>query len=738
MPLTITFDHEQTRLSRSRVWITGNGSLLRGTVDGGTYSSTGFLPIVNTLILEPYFFHDDWTTSSAGNYAKLDAASLTFTTPAKWEARQDQASAGYWHGLIDTTESDSFITNTTWSKNRGFILAWFAYGAGSGKGVTHRCGWGNTVNASSGVVVEFYADLTCQVYKDGEVVGETISLSASDRPGGGPSGQQFVEVLLLPGRHRELIIVTSNGSGGAVEFLDIAADAASPTITGATKFWVDGVGGGQFQLAAVKFATSGYAHTQQLSFQQAPATGSTLENYAQAAWPGGTAAYQCWGHPSYVGTQTIDVDVYETDSATVFVPDDTIKNARLRVTLGTNDSGYTPFIYGALASYEPATAVTNSSEEFNGTGSVLSAVLSVPDDPGGVRLDLTIRDPIGLEADVAAFRTMSNRPIAADIATGVRVLDGRGSPPKEDISTYDETGRAYLEVRDAYKALEHYYFRDPFPLDGYLFTEAVELLASIACPATVTITTDAYVMAPDPMPDADEWAEVIEMGETAASALERLMSKYAANWIFGFRPTAAGLDFYALSPTDLGTTEVLTIYASTADAVADAALDPADVADYGIRTFSLSSNEPEATEVRVTGQEPRSGRTFQTFKVDYTAEDVTLAPSARPANWVGEKRPYGAAFPELHTQAETSRACTTLFDKLTVEEVLGGFHSDLLTYPVGDPNEGFPLWRGANIRLYGYGIYQIIAFGGDFVIEADAVTFRNFEYTVRKVANEPP
>jgi hypothetical protein len=736
MALSFILDHAQKRKATDWVFVTAAGDELIGETDGAPFSNTWVDPITNTLMLAPACVEEAWDTSNSGDFAKLGSGAFTFGTPANWEVRQDQRGKGPWLSIKDTVVSDTAITTGTYGKNRGFCIAWFGYGAGENFPIV-RCGWNSTPSATSGlsgrVTVEFYSTGKCNVYlgdtiiKTGNVTG---SVDADAQSG------QFFKVLLLPFRHRELLVYSFKGNGFTALFDNIASDAVSPTITPDTNFWFEVVSGGtQVQVAPVVFPSTGYAWTQKLSFAEAPATGATLGSFGNLGWiqsqaPSGNKTFRVWGHPAYVGNQTATVSLFEYDLTTSFVPNSIRQNVRMKVTLGTDNTGFSPYVYGVATGYRAEMADTNATEEHDATINVTGCNLSVPDDPGGVMASLDIRDPEGLETDVFKFRTMANRP--AKLALGTKaILDGYGDPQNYEIIHNPDAARMDYQIRDAWRVLDNHIFRDRVGLDGLNFAEAVEQVVRLGLGSTTHVTLDisttAYALAPDPMPDSNDFAFLIEAGETAGGVLQRLLRDYAATWIYGFKPTAAGLTFFANAPADLPSTPALTLY--TTRAAATTAGKP-DAVAFEIRPEVL---EPEATEVRVTGVDPRDGRPIQAFKVRTALETVTTAPSSRPAGWLGEKRPYGLVLSEIQNTQELARVTELLYDRLTVQRELIEWRSDLLLFESPHADEGYPLSRGDLVEIDGLGDYRIVSFGGEFIREATGVIVRRFTYVGEKV-----
>lgn len=740
MQLRVDFDHEQERLQVDRQQVSAFGEELFGSLDGAEFSDTwADYNITNTVMLRPNCMYKSWYTTSTGFYAKLSLSDFTLGTAGNWEERQDQLGSGPWLAVKDTSVSDTAITTGTYAKNRGFIISWYSYGAGENY-TALECGWNTQANDSGGssarITLKFSSNGSCAVYKGGSYVGEgkITGATSSDSQAG-----QFYQVLLLPFRHRELLVYGLNGDGFSQEFDDIAPDEASPTITPATNFWFKVVeGGGQVQVAPVKFDTSGgYFHSRKLSFADAPLTGTALETWSNNWLSGGPHNYRIYGHPGYgSGTQSASSALYQWDAATAFVANGTRQECRFRVTLSTTNEGYSPFVYGVSMAYVGETANTNATEVHNATNNVTSFTLSVPDDPGGVTVDMSIRDYQGLSADVAAVESQHNRPVKISLYEAVGpttkvLMDGYGEPDSWDILLNPDAESLGYTVYDQWRVLENYLFRDVMALDGEVFDDAVKKVIECALgyAPTYDFSATTLVIGADPAPRSDDPNILIEAGDSAADWVRRLFDTNAKNWYYGFRPLAGGVTFYALKPADLPSTPILTLYQGVGDAVTAESLTVPEAYAYVTRRVSRAHLPTLATEVRVTGEDRRSGRPIQAFKVDTTLEDVDLAPSLRPVGWLGAKRLYGAYIGELRTQDEVNNSTDILFERLTANQSRIEWVSDLLVFPALDANEGFPLWRGDLITIDGIGDVRITSLSFQGVREVSDGTWRRVTYT---------
>ncbi len=292
MAVSLRIDHAQSRMVADRLTVAATGLELDGPVWGGTWID----PVTNTLMLRPVMLSDQWYVDSTGDHTKLGLANLI--VGAGWEERADQHWSGPWVALKDSAVGGSAVTVTSFAKNQGMYLAWYSYGSGDSF-LQLKCGWSDTGGDSAGVSLRFWTDGLCEVFKDGSLVGS--GKVSGSRVRDVKRGQVF-EVLLIPCRQRELLVVSKSGDGFSHVFEDILADDPSPTIVGAGKFWLaTGSGGTQVQLAPMKFAASGHATSLQTSLMEAPIAGEPLLQFENDAWLASPAPYKVYGHPGFGG-----------------------------------------------------------------------------------------------------------------------------------------------------------------------------------------------------------------------------------------------------------------------------------------------------------------------------------------------------------------------------------------------------------------------------------------------------
>lgn len=720
--VTITVDHPQKRMRFPRLSAFASAKEFNPFAGGSTATLSGvdIEPVGGRLILKPYARESTWYTSNSGNYAKLGLSAFASTTG--WTELADMHAKGPYLTRMDQT-TGTLLTSASYAKNQGWYIAAFVASAGD-VFVSHRFGWNSTASTASGVYIELASDGTVNVFKGGVAIGQGKISGAKTTSN---TTNSLVEMIVLPIARREIVIYSpSDGNGFSVIVPGIDENTSSPEIIPATKFWIETVSAGtsQVQVAPLKFPTSGTATSDRMSFVDPPATGEGFESWEQV-WPTGPNDYLVWGFPAYTGTQDATVELRKIDN-TAFVANGALKDCRLRVTMTTDNTAVTPCVYGACQAYARILESTPD-ESVQIQTLVTECTLSVPEDPEGLSMSLTIRDPEGIAAP--NMSTVTNRPFLAKIGTK-SILDGMGGAVPREWTPNPAADTIKIEVLSRLKILAEHVFDAPMPLDGLTLTQAIKFFAGVAfAAADINVTTTTFALTFEGSQEAGDWGYLVQVNDNPLDWLRRVMDDFAPDWYWGVRPKASGVEFYALSPADLGTTPKATVYETWADALADGKTD-SDRPYVMAREIVETLFEPLANDVTITGVDPRSGRPFQSRKEDTDSKDPTIDADLRPENWVGGLRRYGLADPAITTQTLCDEVCERQSDKLFRAmygvEWNGGFL-------VG--STGIPLWRGDVVRIYNRGDFRIESLGGRFSYEYNdsLPVFREFIYTADKL-----
>lgn len=715
-PFAFKLDYPQRRLISKR---------LDTLCDSRTFSivrsqsTVYFEPVTGVAMLRPLPLTDTWQTSGAGNYARLRKTDYTLTTSSNWEEHTVLHSADYY--LRSLGANEPVIMSSALAKNRGIWLSAFIHGTGTDSRVVLECGWSNTASTASGVALRFYINGEVDVLVDGVLVGRG-SIAGEKSANSGSDNQKNMSqtrlaVCLIPYRKKELLIFSNQGNGFNHVFDGIAETETDPTITGAVKFWWNvPVGQADVQCAPLKYEAAGYVAAKATTFTLAPEPGAvfTSDSYYDSGYS--------------TGTQTATATLREENAiGTLFTPDGVKRTCRIRIDLASSDNGYTPFVYGALASAEPVSGVM-ADESVDVTEFIEYAAFSVPD-KGAASMTVRYFDPEGLAAIVPALETMENRPLVVD-HQGVRVFELSGERPKLTSGIDSLSSTVEVEYIDPTKALEAYKFQSDIPLGLLNIGDAFKLVLKSAKFTDVDwdIPFIDFELPLVPNEDYSQWGPTIKAGDTAQKWIDELHETYIGNYFAAWVPTETGWQYKVRSPEDMETDPVAEIFGDNESAAAyiesyfglsaeDARIDSPH------QVYRSSDDEPvgpEANWVLVTGYDPRTKLPIQPAPaIDELSIDALLPVAARPANWTGEIWDYGLQDKDLTTVAAVEQARDTIYDRLTPQRMLCEWSSAMLFKGTGV----VPVWKGDVVWLHGKGKYRVLSLGGTITKEPSVTDF---------------
>lgn len=755
MPLKIYLDTAQRRVKTQRVaaFVQGSYPAERGKLapgwDDRYGSDTFFDPATFTLMLRPYCLTSTWATSNTGNYAKLALASFTLTPSSGWEEHDvlGNGAQKFLH-LADSTEPKSGVTTSSvLAKNQGFYAAFCNYTPATQREIpafaVGAVGPSGTASTSTGVWVQFYAGGRADVLKNGDVVGSySVRGDAQGQPG---VTQGFIEVVIIPGRFRELLVICPT-TGGAFShvFEDIEETATDPEITPAGKLaFIVPTGAATVLLSDLKFPTSGYGISQVIGLAERPNFGRS--GLVRRFWDDG--AKNSSGGALSAGSVAYGL-VKAEDPSTAYDPSNAThgQQVRMQVTFTSGSGISTPFVHAGLIEWPLPSGVQNW--VVSGPGEVASTPavnvdmtpvcqslsFDVPDDPSGVSVTFSARnqreddgtDTFGTLFLDRPFQTPS-RPFALQM-DGVTIVDGIVGRPHRDYSRFRDV--AEWEGRDSWWILEETRIRDPLPLDGLTIPQAIRALLAVAGISDTTaspvspisdIFDDGFTVPRGPSPSTGEWGFLVDVGpdSTVASWIRRFMEVYAADWWYGFRPGASGPVFWAYPESELPITPVADLYATIEQAISAGAPTPER---YVWRNYRDEMLEPECNVLRVTGWDARLQVPFQVFISDDASRDPTLTPRDRPANWLGYDQEAGYLDPLITNEAVATRLCEKFFPVLSTPTTVAQWDAELVVRV----DNGLPAWRGDCVRIWDKdnvsSLYRITTLSCQVRIEPDGST----------------
>jgi hypothetical protein len=642
---------------------------------------------------------------------------------------QIKASGDYYLQSLNVTERATLTT--AWSANQSAYLSVYVPGLkDSDDSVILKAGWG--VGSAGSVEVWFTASGGAAVYKSGVLVGSYTRNDSNIAPQAGAVylssvNSQFITIMMIPCRRRELIVVASNGLSFSHVFADLSA-LTSNTITPAAAFsWLVPAGQASVQLAKLQFATSGYAVSPVKKLRYAPPVGAIFLD---------TYAYDQIG----TGTASATYSVVK-DDLTAYTPNGVITSVRAKVSLTSATGAATYGFYEVDMVYQPEAGST-ADNPVDITCDVERLSISVDDD-GRATCSLTTRRKPITDAGVDQPQITSDRPIRIALSNGatptpayIDFFRGTLTPPEITYEQGDTTRDWSVFVyagQDRSRDFDLAYIVESYPYDGLSFVNVMLDLTDIAgypdssgpyfggdfpaldLPYSPNISKGQYALAPD-------------FFDTVGGYLDKLKNDYAANYITGWMPSLSGYIYYWIDPALATTTPAVTLYQSIATATTAGVtevLRPKRV----VRAMSSHYETPEATQVQVVGQDPATGLFITQSSVDSAAETASTAPASRPYNWRGRPVPYQLRDPTLTTQDAVDAACDILYDRLTTGRILIEWESDLLVLS----SNNRPLWLGDVVRIMEpdgtttKGDYRIIG-----IPTIDFVTEQTSGFSVRK------
>lgn len=732
MSISLVVDIAEPRVRRDRLAQLVYGDewdQLAGTFDGLVEQVT------NTAMLTPLYLTPEWATSVTGSYARLSKASYRFDTSSggvgnadKWVEHHYPYQGNIY--LQSQGVNERAITTAKYPKNRGFLLSWFAYNAGQESREQIECGW----EAEGGKVgVSVWTDGKCYIYKNGVLVGRGNIFERQVTSQGGHkslrSGKhvsskgaarqlagQTVDLLLIPYKRRQLLLLSNQGGGFTHVFEDLdPADSDSEITPNQSSFyWYVGSGQATVLCAPLRFKTSGTLLSRKLVYRQAPEIG---EEPAMLVY---------WDEPGY-GSGGVAGSLVVPDNSGAFVPDGHLKECRFKLGM-TGDGESSPFVYSASGTFDPIYEATDASEAFDISAYATEISLSVPESASGARLTVVLHSPNAVDSSVAGVSVIENRPVQMEV-DGATAFLGRGMPPKSHWGTVDRAGRLTLEFEDYVKALRDYRIQDAIPVDGLDLGEGLRHFARLAgMPnGALDIPDFGFKLPTVGHRTHTEFALMPDVGDTALEWFERLMKEFASHCEWYVRPAAGGIALRVAALDDLNAgASVRTLFATKADAIS-AGVSLADVPYRVFRSLDKQVIRCEANDIWVTGRDHQTGKQFQCHFADKDSMDPSIAPSARPLNWVGEPRRYAWVSPAITTVEAGNWACATLARRLVPYREIYEVEAEFQIVA------NVPVWRGDCVTLDGIGKCRVVSLKMDTKHDTAGHVWRPTKYVMERV-----
>jgi hypothetical protein len=690
--LDVFVDTAQTRIKRDRI------TTLIATDDwSDRFRNNVWLdPVNSAAMLMPAPRSEAWATTYTGDYARLKATDYAGLS-TDWIQTDIAAEGDHWIKYIGETVAPLVKTTVNQPRNGSMYLAWFASNAASQDWIQIECGFG-AGDGTDALSLRVWSGGTVEVWRGGVLDG-VYQISGSNTSAS--TQNQFVDLLIMPYRRRELLVSSNQGAGFTHVFDDIPTNQNDPELWPSAPFWFKVPSGlAQVQCAPIRYATSGYIAGIKSFLSIAPEAGATYTPRVFADANGGG-----------VISSLISVN----DPAIPFVPDGLATECRIKIDL-TGNGITTPMAYGAQNTYE--TITTSTPDAATRIDDYLTeARLSVGDSPSGQQFSITVREPAALSELVPNFTNIVSRPVQfvngsssffTGLLTNVNYHEG-----------YDDViSKLEIEIHDKWQLFEDYIFSDQVVLDDLNLSEAVaQICVASGIPRSfLVIEPTPFKLPQSDAPSKTNFACAISAGDRASEWLERLHSNYAGNWYMGWRPTPAGMRFYFCSVEYLGSESCYRLYPNS-EAAIDNGADRAKLINYTYRSYKDELLPAESNDIWVTGWDTRSGRPIIGHRADKDAQNPELAPIDRGENWRGSPIKYGLYDHTIATQEALQKALDTMYDRLTVNRLVAEFETDFLI-----KSDGTPVWRGDVITLEGKGNYRVRSLETQFKKTVDTST----------------
>jgi len=738
MTLLVEFDIAEPRILKDRIVASMDGTTVDSRVGTGCYID----PVTRTVMLAPLPVTDAWATTGAGNYARYSKSQYTLTTPAAWVQYGRKFNTDYYLYGLGTNET--VTTTASFAANQPMYLSLYVSGTGSEKAVILECGWG-TPGAPSTVSLKVRANSDVEVWKGTVKVGDydlnSTTAGVGQRQGRSETvAQKTLDLLLIPCRRRDLLVVSNRGGGGCVHsFEDLDPSSTTNVITAAgTFFWRVPVGQPCVQFAPLKFTIGGTAYSPIIPLRYAPSVGQVFQFIP-------AVDFTAFGTPAAV------YNLYTTAAnGTVFTQNSVDKNVRLGASLSSDGSG-TPFLY-ALDAVTPRTTTTTANAPFNVMPYLKKLTLSVPENEP-TTAQIVCREPDKMTTDgLEKARIIGDRPVRITL-DGIDLFRGSTGKPvvTEGVAGKDGAAEISWQARDREHLMELYSYRDTLPYDGLTFSSvALNLVTDTGISTSdVDVTTDTFALPFSPGVSLGDWKLLPQRGDTAAQWLSRLWEDYAKTWIRGWTPTLTagvpGYKFRFRRPDTFSTTPVLNLFETT-DGAATFGVASDLRSRRTIRTLRQLPEAASANEVLVVGYDPRTRNYLQAQYDDTASQTPGTLPGSRPDNWRSQVVALQLIDTSLSTQTVVNRAKDILQERATTGRELVEWESDLLVL-----SDTRPLWKGDVVRVYksasavGVGVprgdYRILAIPSlEFIFEGGAslLSVRECTYSAVKIGPGAP
>lgn len=668
---------------------------------GTTASNVWIDPCTSTVMLAPLPVTAAWATTFSGNYARYAYADFTGTDIGKWSGFHVSKSTSDTAIRNDQVTANAIELTTSLPRN---CPMWFRYYRNQPQDssdaiiISARYNYGAAGSAPDNfsVEVKFRANGSISIFKNGVLEatydrsGSNFSTARAYTSTYNPS-KKWVNVMIIPFRTRELLVWTDNGTclshtfEGLTYPNDVDTDPITPAGTFSFVVPTEKIG---LQVARIYFETSGYIMGSTKTLRYAPTSGEwttpTYQTYTDEFGAGATV-------PT-VTTSVVDA----TSPWAAFAGNGSKTDVRIKVAWSGGSAGRNVGVYCSDAWVDqPATTTYDGTIDI--TDAIESLSLETGED-GRTSLAMSARIKRLIDKSVPSLSQTGDRPIAVQISspkTGASWVDlfrGTLSPPEivyepgSDPYTY---GRMEFRGVDRFGDFDVTMFPESVPNDYNSITEFFDVVLPVAgySPATYVDEnyTTGFVLPFSADMSRGNYSMVPKRGDYVGGYINQYRDEYLATWYLGWRPTSAtsptgGYKFQVSDPDEVGTTSCMTLYQSYADAQLWGGYLLYEAPQKTIRNLKRYYESPEANQVTVVGQDPRTNKLLTYTIIDLNSQIPGTAPASRPDNWRGRPIQYIVTNDNLTTQDAVESAATLLRDRIGTGRYMVEWESDLLTY----------------------------------------------------------
>lgn len=642
-------------------------------------SQTVFIePIKGTAILSPYPARPDFATTASSdpnsNYYRVPLAATNRAGSATWRThiRDNVANNAY---LYNTGSSEYIETLESYEKNRSYWLSWFSFGDG---------GRAEQISVMIGdIKFSCTFDGRASIFKGDLMIGSgTIStlkgsnFSQTDTAQSAPRPNNVISCAIIPCRHREILVLFTNGGGFFSAVPDISEDEPNPIIIPPGKIRASMSGQTMVQFAPIRFSTGGDIYSNEIILREPPADMSTYKK-------------KVYSDPPLLGTGSTTL-TFVRNLSTDFVGDGTSDTGRFRAQLQGNGKS-SPNFYGASIWFETATADT-SDEERDIADYLMSVDLSVREGESA-ELSIITSKPTELEQTSKNWLFLPRHIKLVEIVKQPDdtdreqlIFEGRTEQTTQGEASTDPARRTPRNCYDYLHWLGRGQILNPIPFDGWELTDALVYLLKSRGLEDGNISIEDFEINIEGEVRASEgdFKTLFSVGSSEGDGIEQLIADYAANALYTQKYTPSG--YKVVIESFPSSSEMVTVYLSENEGKKLA------------QSYQQAIPLPEANILRVTGIDPMTNTPFQVVMRDAESADATLPVALRPINWLGEPVSVGLFNPAIRSVGEATRIAELLSERLfqARREV------DIETRWQRKA-DGSPVWVGDRLEVIGCG-----------------------------------